>query len=132
MEKGGSNDNMTILPPFSVAFGDAIREFRQRDQFRKQTDVTISAEKIDDFSHETFAEETERTNPKIGSEDEAVTLFPRRKAGQPSADGNDRKPLKLSVEVLESFFGVPLHIAARQLVSLPWIVPTFSKARQPT
>jgi hypothetical protein len=48
--------------------------------------------------------------------DETVTLFPRRKAGQ-NRPGGGRGPLVLTLELLEQFYGMPLHVAAKQLVS---------------
>mmetsp|Transcript_74963 Transcript_74963/g.201140 ORF Transcript_74963/g.201140 Transcript_74963/m.201140 type:complete len:167 (+) Transcript_74963:119-619(+) len=44
-----------------------------------------------------------------------VTLFPRRKAGENSHDGA-RGPVVLSVDLLKTYFGVPLHVAAKKLV----------------
>ena len=50
-----------------------------------------------------------------GSGDDAVTLFPRRKAGQ-GKPGGGRGPVVLTLELLEQFYGMPLHVAARRLV----------------
>lgn len=67
---------------------------------------------------------TEKTQPMTapkgaaergGGGDETVTLFPRRKAGQ-SKPGGGRGPVVLTRELLEQFYGLPLHVAARRLV----------------
>lgn len=47
--------------------------------------------------------------------DGVVTLFPRRKAGQ-NRPGGGRGPVVLNLEMLEQFYGVPLHVAAKKLV----------------
>jgi len=66
---------------------------------------------------------TEKTQPMTapkgaaergGGGDETVTLFPRRKAGQ-SKPGGGRGPVVLTRELLEQFYGLPLHVAARRL-----------------
>lgn len=49
--------------------------------------------------------------------DDIVTLFPRRKAGQ-NRPGGGRGPVVLTLELLEQFYGMPLHVAAKRLVSL--------------
>mmetsp|Transcript_20846 Transcript_20846/g.51233 ORF Transcript_20846/g.51233 Transcript_20846/m.51233 type:complete len:218 (+) Transcript_20846:660-1313(+) len=46
--------------------------------------------------------------------DGVVTLFPRRKAGQ-TRPGGGRGPVVLNLEMLEQFYGVPLHVAAKKL-----------------
>jgi hypothetical protein len=125
METEDTINTVNMLPPFSITFREALREFRKREQ-----PDSLSKEIPSRFSpHEVRIEE----EPKVAaskpvSDEEAITLFPRRKAGQSRDDSEFRKPLKLSVEVLESFFGVPLHIAARQLVRRSDSVP----ARPPT
>ena len=48
--------------------------------------------------------------------DDIITLFPRRKAGQ-SRPGGGRGPVVLNLELLEQFYGMPLHVAAKRLVS---------------
>jgi hypothetical protein len=48
-------------------------------------------------------------------ENGVVTLFPRRKAGQ-TRPGGGRGPVVLTLEMLEQFYGVPLHAAAKKLV----------------
>lgn len=50
------------------------------------------------------------------SGDPVVTLFPRRKAGQ-MRPGGGRGPVVLSLEMLEQYYGFPLHLAAKKLVS---------------
>ena len=66
---------------------------------------------------------TEKTQPmkapkgaaeRGGSGDDTVTLFPRRKAGQSKGGGSG--PVVLTLELLEQFYGMPLHVAARRLV----------------
>lgn len=46
--------------------------------------------------------------------DDIVTLFPRRKAGQ-NRPGGGRGPVVLTLELLEQFYGMPLHVAAKRL-----------------
>ena len=46
--------------------------------------------------------------------DDIVTLFPRRKAGQ-TRPGGGRGPVVLTLELLQQFYGMPLHVAAKQL-----------------
>lgn len=46
--------------------------------------------------------------------DDIVTLFPRRKAGQ-TRPGGGRGPVVLTLELLEQFYGMPLHVAAKRL-----------------
>jgi hypothetical protein len=48
--------------------------------------------------------------------DDIITLFPRRKAGQ-SRPGGGKGPVVLNLELLEQFYGMPLHVAANRLVS---------------
>ena len=48
--------------------------------------------------------------------DDIITLFPRRKAGQ-TRPGGGRGPVVLNLELLEKFYGMPLHVAANRLVS---------------
>ena len=52
----------------------------------------------------------------VGGGDDIITLFPRRKAGQ-SRPGGGRGPVVLNLELLEQFYGMPLHVAAKRLVS---------------
>lgn len=47
--------------------------------------------------------------------DDIITLFPRRKAGQ-TRPGGGRGPVVLNLELLEKFYGMPLHVAANRLV----------------
>jgi hypothetical protein len=49
-----------------------------------------------------------------GADNGVVTLFPRRKAGQ-TRPGGGRGPVVLTLEMLEQFYGVPLHVAAKKL-----------------
>mmetsp|Transcript_15659 Transcript_15659/g.24329 ORF Transcript_15659/g.24329 Transcript_15659/m.24329 type:complete len:247 (+) Transcript_15659:214-954(+) len=49
-----------------------------------------------------------------GMGDDIVTLFPRRKAGQ-TRPGGGRGPVVLTLELLQQFYGMPLHVAAKQL-----------------
>jgi len=49
------------------------------------------------------------------SGDDIITLFPRRKAGQTRLGGG-RGPVVLTLELLQKFYGMPLHVAANQLV----------------
>ena len=60
------------------------------------------------------------------SGDDIITLFPRRKAGQ-SRPGGGRGPVVLNLELLEQFYGMPLHVAANRLVSS--FAPTFGRCR---
>jgi len=46
--------------------------------------------------------------------DDIITLFPRRKAGQKQSGGG-RGPVVLNLELLEKFYGMPLHVAANRL-----------------
>lgn len=46
--------------------------------------------------------------------DDIITLFPRRKAGQ-SRPGGGKGPVVLNLELLEQFYGMPLHVAANRL-----------------
>jgi hypothetical protein len=113
-------ERINVLPPFSITFREALREYRERDvfaNFAEEKSFHDKSSEVRDNSAEE-SEETEIQFAKDGSDDEAITLFPRRKAGQSPNDSVARKPLKLSVDVLENFYGMPLHIAARQLVSL--------------
>mmetsp|Transcript_12473 Transcript_12473/g.18126 ORF Transcript_12473/g.18126 Transcript_12473/m.18126 type:complete len:277 (-) Transcript_12473:302-1132(-) len=48
------------------------------------------------------------------SGDDIITLFPRRKAGQTRLGGG-RGPVVLTLELLQKFYGMPLHVAANQL-----------------
>ena len=64
---------------------------------------------------------TEDSGAKNG--DDMVTLFPRSKAGQ-SKPGGGRGPVVLTLELLEQFYGMPLHVAAKRLVrSAPTKMP---------
>jgi len=57
---------------------------------------------------------TKRWDQQSG--DDIVTLFPRRKAGQ-NRPGGGKGPVVLTLELLEQFYGMPLHVAAKRLVS---------------
>ena len=48
--------------------------------------------------------------------EDIITLFPRRKAGQ-TRPGGGRGPVVLNLELLEKFYGMPLHVAAHRLAS---------------
>jgi len=50
-------------------------------------------------------------------DDDKITLFPRRKAGQ-ARSGGGHGPVILSLELLEQFYNMPLHLAAKRLVNL--------------
>lgn len=137
MDAENNSNIVNVLPPFSFTFRDALREFRLRDNsIGNHVEILRRDETIDSTPNESNNSVDEsvplfrvciQTDEPEAAElpsrkknldgDEAITLFPRRKAGQSSNESNNRKPLKLSVEVLETFYGVPLHIAARRLVS---------------
>mmetsp|Transcript_18965 Transcript_18965/g.38532 ORF Transcript_18965/g.38532 Transcript_18965/m.38532 type:complete len:214 (+) Transcript_18965:239-880(+) len=55
---------------------------------------------------------TKRWDQQSG--DDIVTLFPRRKAGQ-NRPGGGKGPVVLTLELLEQFYGMPLHVAAKRL-----------------
>ena len=57
----------------------------------------------------------EKENNTRGDKNDAVTLFPRRKAGQAPQEGS-QGPVVLSVQLLQKFYGMPLHLAAKKLV----------------
>ena len=121
MDADSKFTNVNILPPFSIAFSDALREFRQKDardhQIEKPIIVKLCVESP--LLNKKVSDDVDDMKcSKAVLDEDAVTLFPRRKAGQSRNDANNRKPLKLSVEVLETFYGMPLHIAARQLVRM--------------
>jgi hypothetical protein len=59
-----------------------------------------------------------------GMGDDIVTLFPRRKAGQ-NRPGGGRGPVVLTLEQLEQFYGMPLHVAAKRLVGAQHASPPF-------
>ena len=66
------------------------------------------------------AEENRKVEMKVeqggAGGDDIITLFPRRKAGQ-TRPGGGRGPVVLNLELLEKFYGMPLHVAANRLVS---------------
>ncbi|EKX49985.1 hypothetical protein GUITHDRAFT_151353 [Guillardia theta CCMP2712] len=66
--------------------------------------------------HMSTAEKTvDITTSNGGSNnDDIITLFPRRKAGQ-SRPGGGRGPVVLTLDLLEKFYGMPLHVAAKRL-----------------
>ena len=62
--------------------------------------------------------------------DDIVTLFPRRKAGQ-TRPGGGRGPVVLTLELLQQFYGMPLHVAAKQLVDSSHSIPDPFSPRPP-
>jgi hypothetical protein len=57
----------------------------------------------------------QRDTTASSGDDECVTLFPRRKAGQTSPGGGGG-PVVLKLSSLEMYFQMPLHLAAKRLV----------------
>lgn len=107
-----------VLPPLSVLLKDALREYAQPPTAPQQTPNSMQH-----FVEPVFVEPVRKPEPKSfrGADlakkcKEDVTLFPRRKAGQAPQEGG-RGPVVLSVELLEQFYGMPLHLAAKKLVS---------------
>ena len=70
-------------------------------------------------SPERSSEEDPKMHMKVETNspngDDIITLFPRRKAGQ-TRPGGGRGPVVLNLELLEKFYGMPLHVAANRLV----------------
>ena len=95
-----------MLPPLSVLLKDALREFpgafpsiQSRDFPEAPCPNSAPFVRNSDFG-------------KVKDQD--VTLFPRRKAGQDQQGG--KGPVVVSVELLQNFYGMPLHVAAKKLV----------------
>jgi hypothetical protein len=96
------------LPPLSVLLRDALRDHRAAFPVSPVTFSCIEQPHLPDF--------TGIRNPEaVKKNKEDVTLFPRRKAGQAPQEGG-KGPVVLSVELLEKFYGMPLHTAAKELV----------------
>jgi hypothetical protein len=98
------------LPPLSVLLRDALRDYRAAalTVSSEQTFSSIEPPASQQPTGESYPETVKKCN-------EDVTLFPRRKAGQAPKEGG-RGPVVLSVELLEKFYGMPLHTAAKKLV----------------
>eukprot|EP00960_Hanusia_phi_P070497 767321-Hanusia_phi.AAC.4 len=66
--------------------------------------------------HMSTSDKTSDMNTANGgsNSDDIITLFPRRKAGQ-SRPGGGRGPVVLTLDLLEKFYGMPLHVAAKRL-----------------
>ncbi len=113
------------LPPLSVLLKEGLKGAMQRDSF-----LSFSAAPLPPTPAFKTAQVEGRgkcENPKDFKSDgyigvrsvkdiTDVTLFPRRKAGDNQHEGG-RGPVVLSVELLQSFYGMPLHVAAKKLVN---------------
>ena len=125
-----------VLPPLSVLFKEALQREYQPG-YVKEEDVDSDAaaptpgqvtpiEQPPDASNRACVKqrsgwdapgsEPSESRMNYSKDVTDVTLFPRRKAGQKDAEGG-RGPVVLTVELLETFYGVPLHVAAKELVS---------------
>uniref|UniRef100_A0A7S0LX11 RWP-RK domain-containing protein n=1 Tax=Cryptomonas curvata TaxID=233186 RepID=A0A7S0LX11_9CRYP len=96
------------LPPLSVLLRDALKDYRAALPVSPVTFSSIEQPPLPQF--------TGMRNPEIvkKSNEDVLTLFPRRKAGQAPQEGG-KGPVVLSVELLEKFYGMPLHTAAKKL-----------------
>ena len=103
-----------ILPPLSVLLKDALREYSQPLAVPEQS----ASSNFQSYAEPVSKPETKQIRAADLSKKckEDVTLFPRRKAGQAPQEGG-RGPVVLSVELLEQYYGMPLHLAAKKLVS---------------
>lgn len=95
------------LPPLSVLLRDALKDYRAALPVSPVTFSSIEQPPLPQF--------TGIRNPEIvkKSKEDVLTLFPRRKAGQAPQEG--KGPVVLSVELLEKFYGMPLHTAAKKI-----------------
>ncbi len=99
------------LPPLSVLLRDALKDYRAA---LPEPPVTSGIEQQPSLPQ--FAG-IRKPEIEKKSKDDVLTLFPRRKAGQAPQEGG-KGPVVLSVELLEKFYGMPLHTAAKKLVKL--------------
>ncbi len=112
------------LPPLSVLLKEGLKGAMQRDGFfsfspapSAPTPVfeTTQPEVRGKCDHPNEFKSDGITGLRSVKDITDVTLFPRRKAGDNQQEGG-RGPVVLSVELLQSFYGMPLHVAAKKLV----------------
>ena len=129
----------TTLPPLSVLLKDCLKDLNNAAVARpgQFTSPPISPPSLPvapiqvspqpehspelhgNFLHNDRETSPVRTPPAQNIHaDEAVTLFPRRKAGQNCHEAG-RGPVVLNIELLQTLYGMPLHIAAKKLVKPP-------------
>ena len=117
--------SVLTLPPLSVLLKEGLKGALQGDISVNITSTTSSYSPILKTAPEAMNEPCEfpiqiksdgNYGGRQGKDITDVTLFPRRKAGENHQEGG-RGPVVLSVELLQSFYGMPLHVAAKKLVS---------------
>mmetsp|Transcript_74966 Transcript_74966/g.201152 ORF Transcript_74966/g.201152 Transcript_74966/m.201152 type:complete len:250 (+) Transcript_74966:119-868(+) len=110
------------LPPLSVLLKEGLKGSKTAEGRRdtvQQNGSAVTAKECpsarDSLSVPLVKVKTDEVVKVRTSKDTMdVTLFPRRKAGENSHDGA-RGPVVLSVDLLKTYFGVPLHVAAKKL-----------------
>ena len=117
--------SVLTLPPLSVLLKEGLKGALQGDISVNILSTTSSYSPILKTAPEAMNEPCEfpiqiksdgNYGGRQGKDITDVTLFPRRKAGENHQEGG-RGPVVLSVELLQSFYGMPLHVAAKKLVS---------------
>jgi hypothetical protein len=112
------------LPPLSVLLKEGLKGALQREispnlipQSSACTPITSSVllEHKEAYEMPVPSKSDSNSIGRSGKDIQDVTLFPRRKAGENHQEGG-RGPVILSVELLQSFYGMPLHVAAKKLV----------------
>jgi hypothetical protein len=98
------------LPPLSVLLRDALKDYRAALPVPTMTFGNIEPPPSTQLDGIRNPETVKKVN-------QDVTLFPRRKAGQAPQEGG-KGPVIITVDRLEKFYGMPLHIAAKKLVQL--------------
>eukprot|EP00960_Hanusia_phi_P071432 767554-Hanusia_phi.AAC.3 len=81
---------------------------------RKRSNEARTAEHDSEDGYDQTGEAQPAVASGRGMEDDKITLFPRRKAGQ-AQPGGGHGPVILSLELLEQFYNMPLHLAAKRL-----------------
>jgi hypothetical protein len=121
------------LPPLSVLLKEGLKSALQRDSFLTfsaapsppaSTFKAKQAEVRDICQHPNEFKSDGIIGMRSVKDITDVTLFPRRKAGDNQQEGG-RGPVVLSVELLQSFYGMPLHVAAKKLVNFLSFDPIF-------
>ena len=113
---------LLTLPPLSVLLKEGLKGALQGEISPKAISETLpttpSTKPALESCDVRFQAKSETNYPNRHSvkDIQDVTLFPRRKAGENHQEGG-RGPVILSVELLQSFYGMPLHVAAKKLVS---------------
>ena len=112
--------SVLTLPPLSVLLKEGLKGALQGDISVNILSTTSSYSPILKTAPEPcefpIQIKSDGNGGRQGKDITDVTLFPRRKAGENHQEGG-RGPVVLSVELLQSFYGMPLHVAAKKLVS---------------